>query len=89
MTVQSPCVLILTTMVDLQGELSDINIVIWLIIHLHSSFPDDWDVTASAELQQLFFNPKASKAAIKDAFLVQQGNIYVTQVSTLCDNQAR
>ena len=28
----------------------------------------------------MFFDPKAPKAIVRDAFLVQQGNIYVTQV---------
>jgi hypothetical protein len=44
------------------------------------SISEDWDVHASADIQNLFFDPKAPKAIVRDAFLVQQGNIYVTQV---------
>lgn len=46
-------------------------------------FSDDWDAHASADIRSLFFDPKASRAVAKDAFLVQQANIYVTQVCTV------
>lgn len=45
------------------------------------SISEDWDIHASADIRNLFFDPKAPKAVIRDAYLVQQGNIYVTQVS--------
>ena len=35
---------------------------------------------ASADIRELFLDPKASHAVVKDAYLVQQANIYVTQV---------
>lgn len=38
-----------------------------------------WDVEATAKLQQLFFDPKASREDARDAILVQAGNIYVNQ----------
>ena len=44
-------------------------------------FSDDWNMHASKEVRSLFLDPKASKAVVKDAFLVQQANIYVTQVT--------
>lgn len=47
------------------------------------SISEDWDVHASADIQNLFFDPKAPKAVVRDAFLVQQGNIYVTQVRSV------
>jgi hypothetical protein len=53
----------------------------WLLTHRCRSFSDDWDTHASADIRQLFLDPKASKAMVKDAYLVQQANIYVTQVS--------
>lgn len=40
-----------------------------------------WDAEASAKLQEFFFDPTASREVAKDAFLVQQGNVYVNQVS--------
>lgn len=43
--------------------------------------PEDWGALASREIEELFSDPKASKKAVKDGFLVQQANIYVTQVS--------
>ncbi|ORY28647.1 fungal-specific transcription factor domain-domain-containing protein [Naematelia encephala] len=43
------------------------------------TFSDDWDQHASNDIQQLFLNPQANHAVVKDAYLVQQGNIYVTQ----------
>jgi hypothetical protein len=43
--------------------------------------PDDWDIHASADVRNLFCDPKAPKAVVRDAYLVQQSNIYVTQVS--------
>ena len=46
---------------------------------MDSSISEDWDIHASADIQNLFFDPKAPKAIVRDAFLVQQGNIYVTQ----------
>jgi hypothetical protein len=45
------------------------------------SVKDDWDAEAVADVRSLFLDPRAPKAMVKDAFLVQQGNIYVTQVS--------
>jgi hypothetical protein len=44
------------------------------------SISEDWDIHASADVRNLFFDPKAPKAVVRDAYLVQQGNIYVTQV---------
>ena len=38
---------------------------------------------ASADVRQLFLDPKASHAVVRDVYLVQQANIYVTQVSTV------
>jgi len=38
-----------------------------------------WDIDAQAKLQEFFFDSKASREIARDAFLVQQGNIYVTQ----------
>lgn len=38
-----------------------------------------WDAEVSAKLQDFFFNPSASREVAKDAFLVQQGNVYVNQ----------
>lgn len=35
---------------------------------------------AQADIKQIFLDPKASKATVRDTFLVQQANIYVTQV---------
>ncbi|KAK4688912.1 hypothetical protein P7C73_g1194, partial [Tremellales sp. Uapishka_1] len=40
---------------------------------------DDWDAHASADVRQLFLNPRANRSVAKDTFLVQQANIYVTQ----------
>ena len=36
---------------------------------------------AEQVLQELFFDPKASREYARDAYLVQAGNIYVNQVS--------
>ena len=47
------------------------------------SISEDWDVHASADIQNLFFDPKAPNGIVRDAFLVQQGNIYVTQVPSI------
>lgn len=38
-----------------------------------------WDTEASAQLQALFYDPMADRRTAKDAFLVQQANIYTTQ----------
>lgn len=54
----------------------------------HRSMPDDWDVHASADVHNLFSDPKAPKAVVRDAYLVQQSNIYVTQVSASTSTQA-
>ena len=47
---------------------------------LDRSLEDDWDIHASADVRNLFCDPKAPKAVVRDAYLVQQSNIYVTQV---------
>jgi hypothetical protein len=38
-----------------------------------------WDVEAAAKIQAFFFDPQASREFARNAFLVQQGNIWVTQ----------
>jgi hypothetical protein len=38
-----------------------------------------WDVEASAKLQAFFFDPQASREFARNAFLVQQGNCFVTK----------
>ncbi|KAJ9113894.1 hypothetical protein QFC19_000088 [Naganishia cerealis] len=38
-----------------------------------------WDVEAAAKIQAFFFDPQASREFARNAFLVQQGNILVTQ----------
>jgi hypothetical protein len=38
---------------------------------------------AEQVLQELFFDPKASREYARDAYLVQAGNIYVNQVRRL------
>ena len=45
-----------------------------------SSMPEDWGSLASRQIEELFTDPKASRKVVKDGFLVQQANIYVTQV---------
>jgi hypothetical protein len=44
-----------------------------------------WDIDAQAKLQEFFYDSKASREIARDAFLVQQGNIYVTQVSPVSE----
>ena len=46
---------------------------------LKRSFLEDWDVMASQDIKELFLNPQPNPHVVKDAFLVQQANIYVTQ----------
>jgi hypothetical protein len=45
----------------------------WLLTHRCRSFSDDWDTHASADIRQLFLDPKASKAMVKDAYLRDPG----------------
>lgn len=40
---------------------------------------EHWDAQVSADIRQLLFDPTANRAIVKDTFLVQQANIYVTQ----------
>ena len=47
------------------------------------SFSDDWDLAAVKELRHFMLDPHANRSAVKDGFLVQQANIYVTQVGSL------
>lgn len=49
---------------------------------LSSALSDNWDVNATEQVRALLLDPKASRTIIKDTFLVQQANIYVTQVSS-------
>lgn len=49
-----------------------------------SGFSDDWDAHASQDIRSLFLDPKANKTVVKDAYLVQQGNIYPTQQMARC-----
>lgn len=65
---------------------------VWQIPHdvwyaYSSNYSEDWDRKASREVRSLLLDPKASRTVAKDAFLVQQANIYVTQVSS-ADHEA-
>lgn len=72
---------------DVDSDSKSVTYVIYLGKRadlMGSSISEDWDIHASADIQNLFFDPKAPKAIVRDAFLVQQGNIYVTQVRLRC-----
>jgi hypothetical protein len=40
----------------------------------------DWNVNAFSDIRELFFDPKANRASARNVWLVQQANLYVTQV---------
>lgn len=55
-----------------------------VLLKVPRSFSDDWDTHASQDIRSLFLDPQASKTVVKDAYLVQQGNIYPTQQMARC-----
>jgi len=68
------------------GRRSDCNRNMELTIH-NDSPSREFARDAEQVLQELFFDPKASREYARDAYLVQAGNIYVNQVRpfrTIC-----
>jgi hypothetical protein len=44
----------------------------------------DWNAHAFSDIRELFFDPKANRASARNVWLVQQANLYVTQVGEAC-----
>lgn len=50
------------------------------VTKLITSPEGDWNAHAFSDIRELFFDPKANRASARNVWLVQQANLYVTQV---------